>query len=74
MKALSSRMPSLASGRPEYASVQFDFSKQGEVVLSGSVPSEGASSLLANILRMEPGVSSVRNDLKVATAADSKPK
>lgn len=74
LKALSTRVPSLASGRPEYASVKFDFSKQGEIVLSGSVPNEDASSLLANILRMEPGVSSVRNDLKIAKAAESTPK
>lgn len=74
LKALSTRVPSLASGRPEYASVKFDFSKQGEIVLSGSVPNEDASSLLANILRMEPGVSSVRNDLKIAKAEESTPK
>lgn len=74
LKALSSRIPSLASGRPEYASVKFDFAKQGEVVLSGSVPNEDASSLLANILRMEPGVSSVRNDLKISKAPEPTPK
>jgi len=74
LKALSTRVPSRVSGRLEYASVKFDFSKQGEIVLSGSVPNEDASSLLTNILRMEPGVSSVRNDLKVGKAAESKPK
>jgi hypothetical protein len=74
LKALSTRVPSLTSGRSEYASVKFDFSKQGEIVLSGSVPNEDASSLLANILRMEPGVSSVRNDLKIAKPAGSTPK
>jgi len=74
LKALSTRVPSLKSGRSEYASVKFDFSKQGEIVLSGSVPNEDASVLLANILRMEPGVSTVRNDLKIANAPASKPK
>jgi len=74
LKVLSTRVPSLTSGRSEYASVKFDFAKQGEVVLSGSVPNEDASSLLANILRMEPGVSSVRNDLKIAKPAGSTPK
>jgi len=74
LNALSTRVPSLTSGRSEYASVKFDFAKQGEVILSGSVPNEDASSLLANILRMEPGVSSVRNDLKIAKAAESTPK
>jgi hypothetical protein len=70
LKALSTSVPSLTSGRSEYASVKFDFAKQGEIVLSGSVPNEDASQLLANILRMEPGVSSVRNDLKIVEAAE----
>jgi hypothetical protein len=70
LKALSTSVPSLIGGRSEYASVKFDFAKQGEIVLSGSVPNEDASQLLANILRMEPGVSSVRNDLKIVEAAE----
>ena len=74
LKALSTRVPSLTSGRSEYASVKFDFAKQGEIVLSGSVPNEDTSQLLVNILRMEPGVSLVRNDLKIGKAAESKPK
>lgn len=68
LKALSSRLPQLTDGRSEYASVKFDLGKPGEVVLSGSVPNDDAARLLANILRMEPGVYSVRNDLKVASA------
>lgn len=68
LKALSSRLPQLTDGRSEYASVKFDLGKPGEVVLSGSVPNDDDARLLANILRMEPGVYSVRNDLKVASA------
>ena len=74
LKALTTRLPKITNGRSEYVSVKFDLAKQGEVVLSGNVPSEDAASLLANILRMEPGVVSVRNDLKIAQAAESKVK
>jgi hypothetical protein len=74
VKALTTRLPRLTGGLSEYASVKFDLAKPGEVVLSGSVPTDDAANLLANILRMEPGVVSVRNDLKIAQAADSKAK
>jgi hypothetical protein len=74
VKALTTRLPRLTGGRSEYASVKFDLAKPGEVVLSGSVPNEDAANLLTNILRMEPGVVSVRNDLKIAPAAESKAK
>jgi hypothetical protein len=72
VKALTTRLPRLTDGRSEYASVKFDLAKPGEVILSGSVPNDDAANLLANILRMEPGVVSVRNDLKIAQAAESK--
>jgi hypothetical protein len=68
LKALTTRLPRITNGRSDYASVKFDLAKQGEVVLSGNVPSEDTASLLANILRMEPGVVSVRNDLKIPPA------
>lgn len=68
LNALATRLPKLTGSRAEYASVKFDLGKPGEVVLSGSVPNGDAARLLAIILRMEPGVYSVRNDLKVASA------
>lgn len=69
VNSLTTRLPQLTNGRSDYASVKFDFAKPGEVVLSGSVPNDDAGRLLTNILRMEPGVTSVRNDLKVASVA-----
>ncbi len=74
LKALTTRLPQITNGRPEYASVKFDFAKQGEIILSGDVATDDAGSLLANILRMEPGVVAVRNDLKVQPAAEPKAK
>lgn len=70
VKALESKLPQLASERSDFASVKFDFGKQGEVILTGDVPTTDSSRLLANIIRMEPGVTSVRNDLKVAPAEE----
>lgn len=72
LNALATRLPKLTGGRAEYASVKFDLGKPGEVALSGSVPNDSAKRLLAIILRMEPGVSSVRNELKVVTATSAK--
>lgn len=72
LNALATRLPQLTGGRAEYASVKFDLGKPGEVVLSGKVPNDSAKRLLAIILRMEPGVSNVRNDLEVATATSTK--
>ena len=65
MNALQKRLPSLAASRSDYAMVKFNFGKPGEIVLSGNIPSEDAASLLTNILRMEPGVLSVQNNLKI---------
>jgi hypothetical protein len=69
IQALTVKVPRLADGRSEYASVKFDFGNRGEVILTGEVPNDDAGRLLANILRMEPGVTSVRNDLTTAPAA-----
>lgn len=67
--ALTTRLPRLAEERSDFSAVKFDLGKSGEVVLTGEVPTDDARRLLALILRMEPGVSSVRNDLKIAPPA-----
>tara|TARA_R110002072_G_scaffold303123_1_gene494685 strand:+ start:106438 stop:107139 length:702 start_codon:yes stop_codon:yes gene_type:complete len=68
LNALSSRLPKITDGRSEFASVKFDLARSGAVVISGSVPDDDAARLLGNILRMEPGVYSVQNDLTIASA------
>lgn len=68
MKALAVKLPKFAAGRTDFASVEFEFGKSGEVILTGDVPTADSSRLLANIIRMEPGIASVRNELKVAQA------
>ena len=71
--ALTTRLPQLAEERSDFAAVKFDLGKPGEVILTGEVPTSDARRLLALILRMEPGVTSVRNDLKIAEAAPPAP-
>lgn len=71
--ALTTRLPRLAEERSDFAAVKFDLGKPGEVILTGEVPTSDARRLLALILRMEPGVTSVRNDLKIAEAAPPAP-
>ena len=73
VQALAIKLPQLADGRSEFASVKFDFGNRGEVILSGEVPNDDSARLLANILRMEPGVASVQNDLKIAQPAATEP-
>lgn len=71
VKALTSRFTRLASEQADFAAVRFDLGKRGEIILTGEVPTDDSSKLLTNILRMEPGISSVRNELKVTQAAAS---
>jgi osmotically-inducible protein OsmY len=46
--------------------VKFAVGNNGTVVLSGQVESDSARRLATNLLRMEPGVRSVKNNLVVA--------
>ena len=63
---LASRFSRLAETRPAFSSVKFAVGNNGTVVLSGQVESDSARRLAANLLRMEPGVRSVKNNLVVA--------
>lgn len=61
----STRFRQLAARQPRFQGVSFNINPQGEVVLSGTVPSESAKSLAANLARFEPGVRKVKNQLVV---------
>jgi len=63
---LSERVAQLESQGPALKGMKIDVTPQGEVTLSGEVASLQASRLAANLIRMEPGVRSVRNELTVA--------
>jgi len=63
--ALQGRLQRLAERRPQLQGISLTMSDQGEVVLRGEVDSESAKGLVANIIRLEPGVRKVRNELTV---------
>ena len=67
--AMTSRLPGIVGNNADFGSVNVGFGKPGEVVLTGEVPTAAAGQLMTNILRMEPGVASVRNELTITLAA-----
>ncbi len=69
---LASRFSRLAETRPAFSNVKFAVGGNGIVVLSGEVESDSAKRLATNLLRMEPGVRSVRNNLVVAAKSTSR--
>lgn len=61
----STRFQQLAARQPQFQGVSFNINTQGEVVLRGTVSSERAKNLAANLARFEPGVRKVKNQLVV---------
>ena len=64
--AVASRVSAIADTQPAFRGIEVA-AADGVVTLTGTVPDEAASRLAANILRMESGVRSVKNELTVAT-------
>lgn len=54
---------------PDFANIQFSANGQGQVTLRGSVPNEQAARVAAALVRLEPGVRSVRNEMSVTTSS-----
>lgn len=54
-----------ATNRPELAGISVNLSSSGEAVLTGTVVSTEASRLAANLVRLQPGVRKVDNQLGV---------
>jgi hypothetical protein len=63
--ALAGQFDRIGKSNPEFAGIQFTMDSQSEVTLSGTVPREHAGRLAAALVRLEPGVRSVRNELTV---------
>jgi hypothetical protein len=55
----------LTESNPQFAGVQIAINDQGIAELRGEAPTEDASRLIENIVRMEPGVRGVDNQLAV---------
>jgi len=70
--SLGERFHDFSQRRPELKGVVVAYDDAtGELVLQGAVGSAGASKLAEALLRLEPGVHAVRNELTLASSADS---
>lgn len=67
--SLDTRFSSLLTSRPQFKGVTVAVGKPGELTLSGEVPTAAAQRMAAAMVRMEPGVRKVINQLSVAAAA-----
>lgn len=65
--ALSGQFDRIGKSNPEFAGIQFTMDSQNQVTLSGTVPREHAGRLAAALVRLEPGVRSVRNELTISS-------
>lgn len=62
----ATRFSDIIERRPELRGVNFVTDESGRVLLRGTVANEGARDLAAAIVRLEPGVRDVVNELEVA--------
>ena len=69
--SLDVRFSLLLDRRPEFRGVKIVAGKAGELTLSGRVPDATARRMAVALVRMEPGVRKVTNQLSVATAEES---
>ena len=69
---IASRNSQIAETKPELRNVRIEPGQAGLLTLTGSVPTAAAKRLAANLLRMEPGVRKVQNDLIVAEAPSAR--
>ena len=66
-ESLRARIQVLASRRTDLNVIEVDFdAERGEATLRGSVKSEQAAKVVEAVLRLEPGVRSVRSELTIA--------
>lgn len=66
---LETRLTKLSVKTPGLKSVVLDIEDKGEVVLRGEVGSESDAKLAENMLRLEPGVRTIRNELTFPASA-----
>lgn len=66
--SLDTRFSFLLPRRPEFKGVTIAVGKAGELTLAGEVPSATARRMAVAMVRMEPGVRKVTNELSVAAA------
>lgn len=69
VERVSSRFSGLTDRRPELAGVTFETDDDGRVILRGTVATEEAGQLAAALVRLEPGVREVVNELAIESEA-----
>jgi osmotically-inducible protein OsmY len=63
---LTSQFEKLAEHHPLFANVEADVAADGRVTLRGEVPSAEDRSLIEIVIRLQPGVRSVQNEVTLA--------
>lgn len=66
VERVATRFTAIAESRPELSEVTFAADDAGNVVLRGNVDSEESARLVAALVRLEPGVREVVNELTIA--------
>ena len=69
---LQTQLTRISLKKPSLSNVLVSTNPGGEVVLRGAVKSESDARLAASLVRIEPGVQSVRNELTFPPPADGK--
>jgi len=67
---LQAQLANLAARNPAFAQIHAGVDADGQVRLQGRVPTEGTRKLAAILVRLEPGVRAVHNELIVADERD----
>ena len=70
---LAARFAKLASDRVIFRGLVVTTDDKGTVTLRGTVEDPESARLVANVVRLEPGVRGVRNELKIAETAPATP-
>lgn len=63
---MATRLPKIAARRPELSGMTLATDNAGRTVLRGTVPNQDARELAAALVRLEPGVGEVVNELAVS--------
>jgi len=62
---LRSQLQNVAESNPEFAGIKAEVGDDGQVILTGHVRSNDTRRLAEIVVRLEPGVYSVKNELTV---------
>ena len=67
--SLTARFTDIIRRRADLKAVSVLVGKKGELTLKGEVPNDAARRIASNLVRMEPGVKKITNELTVAATA-----